>query len=84
MHGITSRKTDIVLTSNKSLSVLRRQERVSLTFRKLRRKECDCIYTSKCDSYERRLKEQSCEDETRLKEVAAKLEQEFVIDVCVF
>ncbi|XP_069686068.1 alkylated DNA repair protein alkB homolog 8 isoform X3 [Periplaneta americana] len=52
-HGITPRKMDIVPTPNGSLTIQHRGERVSFTFRCIRKGECNCIYHERCDSYQR-------------------------------
>ncbi|KAJ4432479.1 hypothetical protein ANN_21098 [Periplaneta americana] len=52
-HSITPRKMDIVPTPNGSLTIQHRGERVSFTFRCIRKGECNCIYHERCDSYQR-------------------------------
>ncbi|KAK5643843.1 hypothetical protein RI129_007688 [Pyrocoelia pectoralis] len=49
-HGITPRKTDIVSLES-GLKVVQRCTRVSFTFRKLLKGECQCRFTKKCDTY---------------------------------
>ncbi|XP_058462051.1 alkylated DNA repair protein alkB homolog 8 [Malaya genurostris] len=49
-HGITPRKTDTVRLNN-SLTIRKRELRVSFTFRKLQDVPCRCQYHSLCDSY---------------------------------
>jgi hypothetical protein len=50
-HGITPRKTDVIPTSNGDLTIQRRGERTSFTFRSIRKGECNCVYHDQCDSY---------------------------------
>lgn len=49
-HGITPRKSDVVDAELGGLTILRREKRTSLTFRKIRTSECDCKFTQWCDS----------------------------------
>ncbi|XP_050327686.1 alkylated DNA repair protein alkB homolog 8 [Bactrocera neohumeralis] len=49
-HGITPRTLDIV-PSETGLTVMPRQKRISLTFRRLRRGPCDCTFPTLCDSH---------------------------------
>ncbi|XP_011196240.1 alkylated DNA repair protein alkB homolog 8 [Zeugodacus cucurbitae] len=48
-HGITPRTLDVV-PSETGLTVMQRQKRISLTFRRLRRGPCDCNFPTLCDS----------------------------------
>lgn len=48
-HGISSRTMDIVQTSHNTLTTLQRSKRTSLTFRKTRKGECECLYPALCD-----------------------------------
>lgn len=49
-HGITPRKSDIVIKSNGQLTVQKREIRVSFTFRKLRNpSSCFCSFKILCD-----------------------------------
>lgn len=50
-HGITPRMTDIILHKDDGLTVVRRDTRISLTFRKLKSIPCDCSYHSLCDTF---------------------------------
>lgn len=52
-HGIAPRKMDI-MSSDDGLQVLKRDTRISFTFRKVLSGECDCQYANKCDSYLRK------------------------------
>eukprot|EP00794_Sanderia_malayensis_P018979 gene18979-20886_t len=51
-HGITPRRTDVVLESDALLGLTLKERgfRISLTFRKLFCKPCTCKYPEKCDS----------------------------------
>ncbi|CAH1984659.1 unnamed protein product [Acanthoscelides obtectus] len=49
-HGITPRKSDVILSKSGTYTLLKRGVRVSFTFRKIRRGECRCQYTRTCDS----------------------------------
>lgn len=49
-HGITPRKSDVHRSCN-GLTVLPRKIRISCTFRKIRKCDCNCIYRSVCDSF---------------------------------
>ncbi|XP_004537485.1 alkylated DNA repair protein alkB homolog 8 [Ceratitis capitata] len=49
-HGITPRTLDVVPTQT-GLTVRPRQKRVSLTFRRLRRGPCNCIFPTLCDTH---------------------------------
>lgn len=77
LHGITPRKLDIIPTQN-DLSVIHRNTRISYTFRKIRKGECDCPYTQHCDSYTKRLKSKS---NAIKNDIAAQLETTHVYDV---
>lgn len=48
-HGIIPRTLDVV-PSKTGLTVMSRQTRISLTFRRLRRGPCDCRFPTLCDS----------------------------------
>lgn len=50
-HGITPRKMDVVNKKNCGLSVVKREVRVSLTFRRLKSEPCCCEFHSLCDSF---------------------------------
>ncbi|XP_013780636.1 alkylated DNA repair protein alkB homolog 8-like isoform X2 [Limulus polyphemus] len=54
-HGITPRKTDVVPDTDHSgqLTLMHRRTRVSLTFRVIRRGECNCGYPKQCDSQQK-------------------------------
>ncbi|XP_019539800.2 alkylated DNA repair protein alkB homolog 8 [Aedes albopictus] len=72
-HGVTPRKMD-TLRLNNSLSIRKRELRVSFTFRKLNDGPCRCQFSSLCDTYQ-----QEARDKTdRIKENAAQLELENV------
>lgn len=71
-HGITPRKIDIV-PSDKGLTILQRETRISFTFRKVLFTACRCIYKNNCDSQLNKVNEEVFE--------AAKLEQIHVHDV---
>lgn len=75
-HGITPRKLDVVPAPN-GLSVQNRGTRVSFTFRKIRRGDCTCPYTSKCNSFLENRKKSGVEDPSS----AARLEDTHVHDV---
>ncbi|KAI4462733.1 hypothetical protein MML48_4g00011027 [Holotrichia oblita] len=77
LHGITPRKLDIIPTEN-DLSVIHRTTRVSYTFRKVRKGECDCRYTQYCDSYAKNLKSKT---NSIKNDVAMQLEAAHVYDV---
>ena len=47
---ITPRKYDVVDAPTGGLTIRLRQDRTSLTFRKIRQTECDCPYSMYCDS----------------------------------
>lgn len=50
-HGITPRKYDVLKNVNGDLTVQKRRERISFTFRKLRKNNiCGCMYKDFCDS----------------------------------
>ena len=49
-HGITPRKYDLVDAPSGGLTIRLRQNRTSLTFRKIRLSDCDCAFTMFCDS----------------------------------
>lgn len=51
-HGITPRNLDIICVDNQ-LNVIRRNTRISFTFRKIRKGECNCAYKNHCDSFAR-------------------------------
>lgn len=72
-HGITPRKMDTVRL-NSSLSIRKRELRVSFTFRKLNDGPCRCQFSSLCDTYQQESKERA----DRIKENAAQLELENV------
>ncbi|XP_036331330.1 alkylated DNA repair protein alkB homolog 8 [Rhagoletis pomonella] len=48
-HGITPRTLDVVPTES-GLTVTKRSQRISLTFRRLRRGPCDCAFPTLCDT----------------------------------
>lgn len=72
-HGITPRHIDIVLTDNKTLTTANRSKRTSLTFRRLRRGDCSCLFPRLCDSQGK--------NPVNLDNVATKLETENVHNV---
>lgn len=72
-HGITPRMTDIILHKDDGLTVVKRQTRISLTFRKLKSTPCECIYHNLCDSFAQKA--------NSIVENAAKLELENVHNV---
>ncbi|KAI9558419.1 hypothetical protein GHT06_015201 [Daphnia sinensis] len=49
-HGITPRKYDVTEAADHGLTVVRRENRTSLTFRKVRTSKCDCTFFRWCDS----------------------------------
>uniref|UniRef100_A0A1A9ZNI5 Fe2OG dioxygenase domain-containing protein n=1 Tax=Glossina pallidipes TaxID=7398 RepID=A0A1A9ZNI5_GLOPL len=49
-HGITPRLMDVVITTKGNLTVKKRKQRISLTFRKLRKGDCNCDFPLFCDS----------------------------------
>jgi hypothetical protein len=50
-HGITPRKYDVLKNQAGDLTVQKRKERISFTFRKLRKNgTCDCSFEAFCDS----------------------------------
>jgi alkylated DNA repair protein alkB family protein 8 len=73
-HGITPRKYDVIDAPPGGLTTLRREKRTSLTFRKIRTSECDCPYTTWCDS-------QSVKIETFSEEAANQMEKNHVFNV---
>ncbi|EDS29301.1 conserved hypothetical protein [Culex quinquefasciatus] len=72
-HGITPRKMDTVRLNN-SLTVRKRELRVSFTFRKLHDGPCRCQFPTLCDTFQ----SESQDRADRLKEKAAELELENV------
>ncbi|XP_065080263.1 alkylated DNA repair protein alkB homolog 8 [Ochlerotatus camptorhynchus] len=72
-HGITPRKMDTVRL-NDSLTIRKREQRVSFTFRKLNDGPCRCRFSSLCDTYQQEAKDRA----DRIKENAAQLELENV------
>lgn len=48
-HGIVPRKFDVIKT-NSGFTCCKRNTRVSFTFRKVLKGECECLFKSKCDS----------------------------------
>lgn len=73
-HGITPRKLDVISINNQ-LTVIKRDTRVSFTFRKIRNSECCCKFVHLCDSY---LSKQKSDV---LSSVASKLENTHVHEV---
>eukprot|EP01126_Amoeba_proteus_P004725 TRINITY_DN1156_c0_g1_i3.p1 TRINITY_DN1156_c0_g1~~TRINITY_DN1156_c0_g1_i3.p1 ORF type:complete len:598 (-),score=128.73 TRINITY_DN1156_c0_g1_i3:570-2258(-) len=45
-HGINGRKTDVI-----DEKIFPRDKRISITFRKVRKQECSCIFLAQCDSW---------------------------------
>ncbi|KFB50078.1 AGAP011900-PA-like protein [Anopheles sinensis] len=59
-HGITPRKMDTIPSVHGGLTVRRRTQRVSLTFRKLRLTDvCDCKFPKLCDTVQKATKKQA-------------------------
>ncbi|XP_037947447.1 alkylated DNA repair protein alkB homolog 8-like [Teleopsis dalmanni] len=56
MHGITPHVYDVVQSSNGALTLSKRTERTSLTFRKLRRAPCNCNFPTLCDTHIEKIK----------------------------
>lgn len=75
LHGITPRKLDIIPTKN-VISVIHRSTRISYTFRKIRKGECDCQYTQHCDSASKTTKANAIRNE-----MASKLETIHVYNI---
>ena len=48
-HGIVPRQVDIVTSPSGELTCARRNKRISITFRQVRSKPCDCPYLEFCD-----------------------------------
>ncbi len=49
-HGINPSKSDIVVSNDgKSLTLIHRNNRISFTFRKVKRTQCECDFTKYCD-----------------------------------
>ena len=71
-HGITPRKYDVI--DDGGLTILRREKRTSLTFRKIRASECDCSFKKWCDSQSLKIKQFSEEE-------ADKIEKNHVFNV---
>jgi hypothetical protein len=78
-HGITPRKTDVIPTSNGDLTIQRRGERTSFTFRSIRKGECNCVYHDQCDSYKGKYRKHKVHIEDDA--LAAKLESLHVHEV---
>jgi alkylated DNA repair protein alkB family protein 8 len=78
-HGITPRKMDVVPTLSGDLTIQRRKERTSFTFRSIRKGECNCVYHDQCDSYKKKYRQSEghIKDDT----LAAKLESLHVHEV---
>ncbi|MCL4134497.1 UNVERIFIED_CONTAM: hypothetical protein GTU68_009819 [Idotea baltica] len=80
-HGICPRKTDIVASpgdAQKRLILKQRSERVSFTFRKVRKGECDCGFPRRCDSREHKDASRTLPIQTTS---PSELEQEHVLNV---
>ncbi|XP_059620355.1 alkylated DNA repair protein alkB homolog 8 [Phlebotomus argentipes] len=77
-HGITPRCMDIVPSGseNASLTILKRSIRISFTFRTLRRGECDCNYSTFCDTKKRETEKGG--NSLELAKIASKVEEENV------
>jgi alkylated DNA repair protein alkB homolog 8 len=78
-HGIVPRHMDIVqIPNNGGLTVRKRTERISFTFRKLRMDStpCICKFPTLCDS--QKLSQSAAQDETAIGQLASKLEEENV------
>ncbi|KAF6215011.1 hypothetical protein GE061_009759 [Apolygus lucorum] len=68
-HGISSRKSDIVVDADGCLTTKERGTRVSFTFRRIRISPCDCSYEEYCDS-------RTCQPSAEFQPID--LEQEYV------
>ncbi|XP_017148177.1 alkylated DNA repair protein alkB homolog 8 [Drosophila miranda] len=77
-HGIKPKHIDVVPTATGSLTTQARSKRTSLTFRRLRRGNCNCSYPTLCDSQQSKVPQ---EMSTTLADQAVSLEQQNVHEV---
>lgn len=76
-HGITPRSMDVVRTPHGSLTIQKRQKRISLTFRRLREGSCNCLFPRLCDSRQNQKQDDALQTETeRVDEETASLLEE--------
>lgn len=79
-HGIVPRKFDVIYNLG-GFKLVKRDVRVSYTFRKVLSGECKCLFKSKCDTFEKSLNEPMQGDNLLINREASHLEKVHVHDI---